>query len=306
MKSIALLDHYLEERNQLLRTTSEVLERDPRVKAAWLFGSIGRGDEDALSDIDLWVVVDDDHIDNIIAQPRQVTSHIGNPVLFLEAPQNAPEGGAYLMTCYDTPVAPHIVDWYWQPQALAYISGQVRLLFDRVGLIHKDQPIQFPGRPASKEIIERPIHFISFFWMMLMITAKKAFRSPWAEKMELLPLLIDSIVKAQHFLGRESILLLRDIPHHQLPSEKVHLLYKLADQMSEMMAIIAEQGQEVPALIKPGAYRYLDLIDSMIEDKGSSTQYGGHEHHLSMSAFSAAERLPRCLGGSQAGIGTRN
>ena len=39
---------------------------------------------------------------------------------------------------------------------------------------------------------------------------------------------------------------------------------------------------------------------------GSSPKYGGHEHHLSISANSAAERLPRCLGGSQAEIGTRN
>ena len=58
MKSAALLDHYLHERTLLLKTISEFLARYPRVKAAWLFGSMGRGDEDALSDIDLWVIVD--------------------------------------------------------------------------------------------------------------------------------------------------------------------------------------------------------------------------------------------------------
>ena len=112
MKSITLLDDYLEERNQLLRTITNLLERDPIVKAAWLAGSFGRGGEDALSDFDLWVIVDDDQFHKIITQPHQYTSKIGNPVLFLEAPQNAPEGGAYLMTCYDAPVAPHIIDWY--------------------------------------------------------------------------------------------------------------------------------------------------------------------------------------------------
>lgn len=266
MKSIALLEPYLEERNQLLRTISELLERDPGVKAAWLSGSIGREVEDALSDIDLWVIIYDEPIREIITQPRQVASQISTPVLFLEAPQNAPEGGAYLMTCYDAPVAPHIVDWYWQPQSLAYISSGVRLLFDRVGLIHKDQPIQFQDRPEIMGILERPIHFISFFWMMLMVTAKKAFRSPWAERMDLSPLL-DSIGKAQHFLGQDSFLLSRDIPPHQLPREKMQLLYKLADRMSELMEIIAKHGEEVPDLIKPGAYRYLNLIESIIEDQ---------------------------------------
>ena len=266
MKSAALLDHYLEERNQLLKTISELLERDPRVKAAWLFGSMGRGDEDALSDIDLWVIVDDDQIANVIAHSHQFASQIGDPVLLLEVLRNAPEGGAYMMACYDAPVAPHIVDWYWQPQSLAYISGQVRLLFDKVGLIHKDQPIQFPGRPANEENPELPIQFISFFWMMLMIAAKYVCRFPWEEEMELLPLLVDPMVKAQHFIGQDSILSLQNLPHHQLPGEKLQLLHTLADQMCKIMAAISEQGEAVPSLITPGVYRYLKLIDLILED----------------------------------------
>lgn len=267
MKPISLLDPYLEERNQLLRSISEGLESDPRVKASWLFGSLGRGDADALSDIDLWVVVDDGRIEDITVHPRLFTARFGNPVLFLDAPQNAPEGGGYLMTCYDAPTAPHIVDWYWQPQSRAFLSGQVRLLFDRAGLVHKDQPIQFPGRPANREIIERPIHFISFFWMMLMITAKQVFRSPGAEEMALLPLLVDAAARAQQFLGEDRILRISDLPPHPLPGEKMRLLYYLADLMSEIMAVIADQGQEVPELIKPGAYRYLDFIAANTADR---------------------------------------
>jgi len=100
-----------------------------------------------------------------------------------------------------------------------------------------------------------------------MITAKHAARSPWAEKMELLPLLIDPMAKAHHLLDQENSPLSRDIQAHQKPSEKLQLLYQLADQMSEMVAILAEHGEEVPALIKPGVYRYLSLIDLIIEDR---------------------------------------
>lgn len=266
MKTIPLLDQYLEERNQLLIDISHLLEKDPNVKAAWLVGSLGREEEDALSDIDLWVVVDDDPIRAIIKHPREYTAQIQTPVLFVEAPQNAPEEGAYLMTCYDGIIAPHIVDWYWQPKSQAYVPSQVRLLFDHAGLKQKDQPIHFSGRPPSKEMIDRPDHFISFFWMMLMITAKYASRFPWAEEIELLPFLIDPIDKARLFIGQDHYYLSDQIPQHRLPSEKVKLLYQLADQMSELMAILSDQGEEIPALIKPGAYRYLDMIKTIVED----------------------------------------
>jgi hypothetical protein len=206
MKPAALLERYGEERDQLLRLISDLLIKDPSVQAAWLFGSLGRGEEDALSDLDLWVVLDEARIAEVTARPLAYSSRAGTPVLYLEAPQNAPEDGAYLMACYDAPVAPHIVDWYWQPRSLAHIPSQERLLFDRAGLPRQDQPVRFPGLPANKGIIERPIHFISFFWMMLMITTKHAFRSPRAEQMELLPLLLDPIGKAQHLLGRNGSL----------------------------------------------------------------------------------------------------
>ena len=43
------------ERDALLARAVERLQADARVGAAWLFGSLGRGEEDALSDLDLWV-----------------------------------------------------------------------------------------------------------------------------------------------------------------------------------------------------------------------------------------------------------
>ena len=267
MEPNSILDSYLEEREKLLRTITGLLENDLEVKAAWLFGSLGRGDGDTLSDIDLWVVVEDEQIGKVIRRPHQITSQIDQPILYLEAPQNAPEGGAYLMTCYDAATAPHIVDWYWQPLSRAFIPGQVRLLFNRAGLVHFSRPIRFSGGPARQDILERPMHFIGFFWIMLMITAKQAYRSPQAEKIELFPLLIDPILKARRYLGLDSGRLPDDLPPHRLPGEKMRLLYLLADQMGGLMAAISARGEEVPDLVVPAAYRYLDLIDGIINDK---------------------------------------
>ncbi|WP_248582988.1 nucleotidyltransferase domain-containing protein [Nocardioides sp. InS609-2] len=45
-------------RDDCLRALTEILERDPRVRGAWLVGSLGRGAGDELSDLDVLVVVD--------------------------------------------------------------------------------------------------------------------------------------------------------------------------------------------------------------------------------------------------------
>ena len=59
------------EREALLARITESLEADGRIAAAWLFGSMGRGETDDLSDLDLRVVAYDEHIESICAS-RQV------------------------------------------------------------------------------------------------------------------------------------------------------------------------------------------------------------------------------------------
>ena len=260
------LARYLEERNGLLNSITDLLKNDPIVRTACLFGSLGRGDGDALSDIDLWVVVDDDQIHNIIAGSIGYAFKIGQPILTLEAPQNAPEGGAYLMTCFDAPVAPHIVDWYWQPTSLAFLPDEIHVLFDRVGLIHEQRSIRFSGQLPPKEILDRPMHFISYFWMMLMITAKYACRYPKEEKMELLPYLVEALEQAGRFIRQERDPFLGNLPDYRCPEVKVQLLYRLADLMCKLMERIAAQGEEVPTPIVSGAYRYLKLVELTIKD----------------------------------------
>ena len=57
-----------------------------------------------------------------------------------------------------------------------------------------------------------------------------------------------------------------ELSSQESPDEKIKLLYQIADQMKEMMAVLAGRGEEVPASIMPGAYRYLDLIHTSIGD----------------------------------------
>jgi len=58
------------ERAALLRQARTVIAADIRISAAWVGGSVGRGESDALSDLDLYVAVADDQIGTVAAQRR--------------------------------------------------------------------------------------------------------------------------------------------------------------------------------------------------------------------------------------------
>src|SRR5687768_14238666 len=133
-------------REALLREATILLESDARVVAAWLHGSLGRGTADEWSDIDLWVVVADRYIEEICTERREYVAKLGTPLLVVEAPQNAPAGGAFLTVLYEGSVGSHHVDWTWQRQSDALVPVDARLLFDRVGL-----PEAAPSPPLIPE-----------------------------------------------------------------------------------------------------------------------------------------------------------
>jgi predicted nucleotidyltransferase len=85
------------ERDALLQRARRMVEQDARICAAWLFGSLGRGDADALSDIDLFLVIEDADQAQVVQTRYQMMAQLAEPVLILEAPQNWPPGGIYNM-----------------------------------------------------------------------------------------------------------------------------------------------------------------------------------------------------------------
>lgn len=129
LKYHPILSTFQAEREALQKQIIATLQNDKRIVAAWLFGSLGRGTADALSDIDIWLVVADTFIQDIVAHRQQFVAQIQDPAFFVEAPQNAPQDGGYLMAYYDMPTGPHQVDWYWQPQSLAYPTTNYQLHF---------------------------------------------------------------------------------------------------------------------------------------------------------------------------------
>lgn len=176
------LDNYAAERDQLLNAITDFLERDERFVAAWLGGSFGRGEADALSDLDLFVGVDDRYSDAICRRQRQVAegttderlalvSQFGRPAIIHENHNNAPEGASFTVVVYADTAVP--VDWTLVPQAKAQRQPESLLLFEKAAI-----PTSRPNPPD--EDIEERTHRLSerraFFWMMTVPTTKYALR----------------------------------------------------------------------------------------------------------------------------------
>src|SRR5512133_3986362 len=141
------IETHVSERAALLALARKLLLDDPRIVAAWLHGSIGRGTQDEWSDLDLWIVVANEQMERVRAERHVFASGVGKVLLTVEAPQNAPQGGAYLLAMYPGSYAPHILDCSWQPQSSAVRSTDTQLLFERASV-----PLSRPSSPGTAEV----------------------------------------------------------------------------------------------------------------------------------------------------------
>jgi predicted nucleotidyltransferase len=161
-----------------------MLEADARVAAAWLVGSRGRGDADALSDIDLVVVAHDAYLAELVSERRELVARLSPPLLIQDLPRNAPPGGAYLLVLYAGETGPLHVDWYWRAISGATLPYDARLIVERPGVSVPRQP-----PPAAATDDERALavaHDVIFFWAIAPIAAKYLARRQPVEAFDLL------------------------------------------------------------------------------------------------------------------------
>jgi predicted nucleotidyltransferase len=249
---------YRTERDDLLDKIARLLQADTRVVAAWLFGSLARGSADELSDIDIWIVVADEHWSAVADQRRAYVAQVGEPFLLVEAPQNAPEGGAYLGAGYEAPLGPHLVDWHWQPQALAFIPPYAKLLFDRVELRRVDRPVKFVGGAPNPHWANQPFNLLSYFWMMLLISARRARRNPHLKEIELFSSILHPLDEINQLLKQPSAS--PTIPLLPSAASKLRFLRHLAHEMKRSMEQMTAQGMAVPVPAPAAAEKYLTLL----------------------------------------------
>ena len=68
------LETYAKNREQLLEKMIATITKDDRFVAAWLTGSYSRSNQDALSDIDINIVVSEAHSDLLCERAAQVSA----------------------------------------------------------------------------------------------------------------------------------------------------------------------------------------------------------------------------------------
>lgn len=252
------------EREALLQRILHQLTADPRVVAAWLYGSIGRQEADGLSDLDLRLVVADTECEAMLAERREYIERIAVPLLIQDVPQNGPVGGAFVLVHYAGSAGPVFVDWTWQPQATARIPADVHLLFDRVGLL-PENPVPRPtGLVLADVLTEKSI----FIWMMVQMAAKKIARQePWAviiilnhahQALEQIKWLLGLSDKLPFFEPRQK----GRLPSQ--PLEQMTQVRALSREIEALTSTILDAGGQVPVAVIEPAYRFFDLVDEMI------------------------------------------
>lgn len=254
-------DAYRGGRDALLRVIQSALDGDRQVAAAWLFGSFGRGEQDDLSDLDVWLVIPDGDIEGRVAQRRAEAARYGTPLLLLEAPQNAPEGGGYLMAYYEGAVGPYQVDWYWQPRSSAAAPSAVRMLKDVVGLTRDNRDVRFSAGAVDPEHANRTEHIVGFFWAMLHISAKYAARQPDASRLALLPQVLAPLSQISERCGEElDQASIQAWDQASLPA-KLAVLRHLGDRMMAFQERLAQQSTETPLAMARNVARFLEYLD---------------------------------------------
>jgi hypothetical protein len=101
-----------------------------------LVGSLGRGDADDWSDVDLLIVVPDSQVDHYADAARLPGSE--QVMWGIDARHNAPRGASAVGVRYLIDGLPLNVDWYAYPRSQAAWVADAKVIFDRDGLPRLD------------------------------------------------------------------------------------------------------------------------------------------------------------------------
>jgi hypothetical protein len=169
-------------RDAVLSRIIALIEADERVVAAWLTGSFGRGEDDAWSDVDLHLAIDDAHFDAWWSDREARYRRIAPPLLIQrEKPSNAQEGGRFQLVWFPGPVE---VDWNVGPASLATRPPTSTMLLERIAI-----PVVVPLPMSAEDRRERLQQSVDRFWAMTPIAIKYAGRGATTKAVDQIDLL---------------------------------------------------------------------------------------------------------------------
>ena len=262
------------ERADLLRRIDDIIRSDSRVRAAWVTGSAARGEDDALSDIDLLIVVADNAIDDFIENRKTHAARPGSPVLSMDNFANAPIGGAYLLALYEGRAGPQHVDWFWQPESEARRPDQAHTLFDRAELRREASRCGTPQRPRGLPLGPNPSltalleHKIAFFWAMSAIVAKYIARRNGGTVARMTGVVARTLTEAAALCGNT----VAPLEGHEVMAAsleaataeaQLQVLRELARHADALGGQLAAHGVTVPTEAVRQIYQFFDLAEAI-------------------------------------------
>lgn len=263
--SLALHEHR-EDRAVLLSSLTASFRYDARVRAAWLWGSFGRNEADDLSDLDPWLVVTDEAVEEMGPLLRIYAQQTGSFISGGESPQNAPPGGGYFGSLHEGRHGLLHVDCYWQPQSSGAVVPKLAVLMDRLREpAEPPRPVQAAApvfRPDAEQQIEDGI---GFAWLMFSIAAKYLARDP-ASDMGLMLYPRQGLEEAVSLLGQEAALLRLDWSVPAEPLEKVARLRGLVEKADHLTSYANIHGVPLSPRYAPCLFRYLEMVESVLRD----------------------------------------
>ncbi|WP_432885572.1 nucleotidyltransferase domain-containing protein [Kribbella sp. CA-245084] len=135
-------------RDRWLSAATTALQDDPLVAGAALVGSLGAGRADDWSDVDLLLVVKDEHLDDY-AVPDRLPRGPGLRAFAIDARHNGPVGTRAVSAQYVVDDLPLWVDWYIHPVSLATWPPDSTVLFDRHGITRSLSEHRGDHEPAT-------------------------------------------------------------------------------------------------------------------------------------------------------------
>jgi len=142
---------------QLIARFSDACESDHRVVAAFVGGSIARGDADQYSDVDFCVVTTDEAADDVFADRAAIVAQLGTPLFLEDWGHEAPEVFVILADGTDVEV------FFVAESRLKEMQvGSILPLLDRTGLLtNLDLPMR---APPSEDLAVELRRVLAWFW----------------------------------------------------------------------------------------------------------------------------------------------
>jgi len=271
---MTVLRAYAQERRNLLQRITEQLADDPRFVAAWLTGSLSRGDTDDISDIDLTVVVEAASSATLCARQKmkapcapdsrlELFGMFGEVGFAYENHNNAPAAGTATNVLY-LPLGLR-VDWALIPEEHALRPPTTKLIFQR-----REIPLAGEARAADRaQRAEEAAEMVVFFWLMVTVLCKYTIRGDsvfvnfWLEQLSLLVLGIERRIAGEPDLyHRGSITQLSVSDDRQLG-----VLRSLCSRVEGLTGAVNAIGGVVYPVSRAGIAQWFKMADEAVASR---------------------------------------